>query len=427
MPVHTFEEVLAFLYQQLPMYQRVGPAALKPSLQNTKDFCWELGLPQWQFHSIHVAGTNGKGSVSSMLASILQEAGYKTGLFTSPHLTSFTERIRINGIEISEEEVIEFVHLYRKAIDLIKPSFFELTTGMAFLQFASEDVDIAVVEVGLGGRLDSTNVITPELSVITQIDFDHVGLLGDTLPQIAGEKAGIIKQLTPVVISERHPETEVVFLEKAASLEAPILFAQDTHQLEALQQDLHSQRFRDLETGEEWELSLAGHYQKENLQAVLAAVDQLREDGWNIPAEAVRQGLQKVAANTGLRGRMEVLSESPTVLLDTGHNPAGVKAAVQQILAHPHDQLHIVWGMVNDKDVSAVLELLPAAATYYFVQADLPRAMKAEALAAKAHQLGLKGTAAGSVEIGMIQAKAAASPDDLIWVGGSTFVVAEAI
>lgn len=427
-----YQTILEYLYSRLPMYQRDGKKAFKKDLENTRDLCWELGLPHWKFKSIHVAGTNGKGSVSSMLSSILMEAGYKTGLYTSPHLRSFQERIRVNGQKISQQEIIEFVDLYKSAIEVISPSFFELTVGMAFDHFAEQEVDIAVVEVGLGGRLDSTNVISPEISVITQIGYDHMDMLGNTLEEIAGEKAGIIKQFTPIVIGERHPETEGVFLSKAEELEAAIHFAEDRYELSPLSQGFQQQQFHIQPLDDELEemtleIGLAGHYQQQNLRTVLCAVDVLREDGWEIPEEAVVRGLKKVVQNSGLRGRMEILEESPLILCDTAHNVSGVSTVLQQLSGIPHNQLHIVWGMVSDKNHDEILALLPKEASYYFVRPNVPRGLSALTLQMKADPHDLTGKIFDSVELGLAAAKSNAEEGDLIFVGGSTFVVAEVV
>ncbi|MDX2285298.1 MAG: folylpolyglutamate synthase/dihydrofolate synthase family protein [Bacteroidia bacterium] len=427
-----YRDTLDYLYQQLPMYQRIGPAALKPGLGNIRELCWSLGLPQWRFRSLHIAGTNGKGSVSSMLAAVLHAAGFRTGLYTSPHLADFTERIRIGGAAIQQEAVVAFVDRCRSALERIQPSFFETTVAMAFDYFARSEVDVAVIETGLGGRLDSTNLIRPELSIITNISWDHMDLLGDTLALIAGEKAGIIKRFTPVVIGQRHPETEEVFLRKAAELEAPVRFAEDCFRVERLGGSWRGQQFRveplaDPEPAGTYGLSLAGLYQAENLRTVLAAVAQLREDGWSIPDEALRDGLLHVRAYAGLRGRMEPLGESPLILCDTGHNEAGIAAVLEQLREIPCRQQHLVWGMASDKDHARILRMLPQAARYYFVRPDVPRGLDAGVLRDKAAGAGLHGDAHGSVADGIAAAQAAAGPEDLIFIGGSTFVVAEAL
>jgi dihydrofolate synthase / folylpolyglutamate synthase len=421
-----FQETLQYLYERLPMFQRVGAPAMKKGLDNTLNLCWELGMPQWKFPSIHVAGTNGKGSVSSLLASILTEAGYRTGLYTSPHLVSFTERIRIDGRPISEESVVEWVDCYRLVIEQIKPSFFELTVGMAFEYFAESQIDMGVVEVGLGGRLDSTNVIRPELSVITNIGWDHMDLLGDSLDKIAAEKAGIIKKYTPVVVGRRQAETEQVFAKKAFEQAAPLHFAEDRFAPKALGHEQGYQRFR---VGRKvYDLDLLGDFQAENLATALMAVEQLREDGWHISEEALRRGLRNVRKNSGLRGRMEELQSHPQVICDVAHNRDGLAVVLPQIKALAQGrQLHVVWGMAADKDHDPILSQLPREAQYYWVKPDLPRGLEAETLRQKAAAHGLQGRVSPSVAVGIKAALASASPQDLIYIGGSNFVVAEAL
>lgn len=418
-----FAATLEYLYGLLPMYQRVGKAAMKKDLTNTQELCWALGRPQWQFSSLHVAGTNGKGSVASMLASIAREAGLCVGLYTSPHLLSFTERIRIDGQAVPEAWVVRFVETHRPLIERVQPSFFELTVAMAFAYFAEQGVDLAVIEVGLGGRLDSTNVIRPELCVITQIGYDHMDLLGDTLAQIAGEKAGIIKPYTPVVISRRHPETDPVFKAAARAAEAPLIWATDHYQPEL---GVLTPAGQNWQVGDDtYLLGLGGHYQRDNLAAVLAAVDAMREDGLNISEEAVTRGLARVVANSGLRGRMEWLA--PNILCDIAHNVDGVEAVMAQVRSLPYERLHMVWGMVSDKQHADILRLLPSEATYYWVRPGVPRGLAAAELAAKGEAEGLSGQVCGSVAEGLAAARAAAGPDDLIYIGGSTFVVADAL
>lgn len=427
-----FEQTLDYLYSLLPMYQRQGASAFKKDLTNINELCWQLGLPQWQFPSIHIAGTNGKGSVSAMLNSILMEAGYRTGMYTSPHLLSFTERISLKGKAISEKDVVQFVDKHRGLIESVQPSFFELTVAMAFYHFAKKAVDIAVVEVGLGGRLDSTNVLKPELSIITNIDYDHQQFLGDSLSQIASEKAGVIKRYTPVVIGQSRPTTAPVFLAKAEENEAPVFWAEQAYRLQRLSGTWKTQKVKATEQAEwgderEYELGLIGTYQLENLRTVLTAVDILREDGWDIPEKAVARGLKKVVKNSGLRGRMEVLEESPLVLCDTAHNEAGVKVVMEQLMGLEHRKLHLVWGMVSDKEHSEILSLLPKEAHYYFVKPDIPRGLDALTLQMKAEAHGLQGLIFDRVKDGYAAALEAAQPGDLVFVGGSTFVVAEVL
>jgi len=427
----NYQETLEYLFNSLPMFQRVGASAFKKDLSNTLALCAQLGNPERKFKSINVAGTNGKGSTSHTLAAILQSAGYKTGLYTSPHLKSFTERIRINGQEISEEAVVQFVAENRDFLDELKPSFFEMTVGMAFWFFAQQKVDIAVVEVGLGGRLDSTNVILPELCVITNIGWDHMQFLGETLPEIAGEKAGIIKPGVPVVISHRQAETTPVFLTKAAQINAPLVFAEDKIQIKRL----GSKRIEDrslaayeLKKGTEttdMEYDLLGDYQRMNLPGILESVDQLRNQGWKISEEALKAGLAKVTQLTGLKGRWQILGEKPTVIADTGHNEPGIREILAQLETYTFTKLWMVIGMVQDKDISKILALLPKDALYVFCQADLPRALAANLLAEKAANFGLMGEIIPNVNQALAFARKNAVADDLIFVGGSTFVVAE--
>ncbi len=390
--------------------------------------CSHLGNPERKFKSIHVAGTNGKGSTSHTLAAILQSAGYKTGLYTSPHLKSFTERVRINGQEITEQAVVDFVEANKSFLDELKPSFFEMTVGLAFWYFAKEEVDIAIIEVGMGGRLDSTNVITPELSVITNIGWDHVQFLGDTLPLIAGEKAGIIKPNIPVVISQTQEETTSVFIQKAKENQAPITFADQKIKLEKLassQTGLASYAVSQDGESSILDFGLLGDYQIHNLPGILESVNQLRQMGWTISDEALRYGLQGVSSLTGLKGRWQILGEKPTVIADTGHNEPGIRAILTQLKSYSFDQLWMVIGMVQDKDISKILALLPKDAQYVFCQADLPRAMPAELLGEKAAEYGLKGEVISEVNQALQFARKNTGPNDLIFVGGSTFVVAE--
>ncbi len=424
----TYEETLRYMYDNLPMFQRIGPAALKNDLSNTIALCGALGNPQTKFKSIHVAGTNGKGSTSHMLASILQTAGYKTGLYTSPHLKEFTERIRINGVEIPESFVIDFVNRIRPLIEKVHPSFFEITVAMAFDFFVSSKVDIAVIEVGLGGRLDSTNVIIPELSIITNIGWDHKEILGDTLEKIAFEKAGIIKKDVPVIVSEYQAEVEDVFVERSARLRAPIYFASDNYRVD---QRINKGRVvYDAFRGRDCifkglELPLQGFYQTKNMAGVLLAIDVLRELKWTISDDNVCVGLVQVVSVTGLKGRWQMLGVSPMKVCDTAHNADGIKEVVRQIKAQVYDSLHMVIGVVKDKDISAVLQLLPKEANYYFCQADIPRALDAGVLAEQAAAFGLKGKVIPEVNEAIREAERVVSKNDMIFIGGSTFVVAE--
>ncbi len=425
----NYQETLDYLFNALPMFQRVGAAAYKADLANTIALCTHLGNPQEQFKSIHVAGTNGKGSTSHTLASVFQAAGYKTGLYTSPHLKSFTERIRINGEEINKDDVVEFVATHKDFLDQLQPSFFEMTVGLAFWYFAKEQVDIAIIEVGMGGRLDSTNVISPELCVITNIGFDHTQFLGDTLPLIAGEKAGIIKAGVPVVISHTQKEIQSVFLQKAASMEANLVFADQQWEVTRIQNPDASQLARFQVKGRadtfELEFGLRGDYQRYNLPGILEAVDQLRKQGWKLSKEALHLGLALVSEQTGLKGRWQIIQTQPLTIADTGHNEAGILEVVNQLKRYPYSQLWMVIGMVNDKDISKVLDLLPKDASYVFCQANLPRAMDAQVLASRAKEKGLKGQVIPKVTEAIEFARKNAGADDLIFIGGSTFVVAE--
>jgi len=430
----NYEEVLEYLYEQLPFYQRKGAAAYKGSLDNTLALDQLFGHPHRNFRTIHIAGTNGKGSVSHMMASILQQSGLKTGLYTSPHLKDFRERIRVNGEMIQHTFVIDFVHRFlemNKECHL-EPSFFELTVLMAFDYFAAEKVDVAIIEVGLGGRLDSTNVITPELSVITNISLDHTALLGDTLGRIALEKAGIIKANVPVIIGETHPQTQMIFEGKAAEKNAKIIFADqllkadysmvsvDGKQLFNIKNS-HGIRFENLR------LDLLGNYQSKNICTLLTAISELQKMGWHITEAAIRAGLEDVTGSTGLAGRWQTIGVNPRIICDTAHNEAGLKAVVEQLKQTAYKKLHFVIGMVNDKDIAGVLALLPREAVYYFTKAALPRALSEHQLMQMATYFGLNGAAYEDVASALSEAKMYADKDDLIFVGGSTFVVAEVL
>jgi len=430
--MNRYQEALDYLYTQLPMFQRLGPAAYKHSLENTYRLDEMYGSPHRNFRSLHIAGTNGKGSVSHMLSAILQSAGYRTGLFTSPHLKDFRERIRVNGKMVSEDFVAEWTEDFRQRnrVDDIQPSFFELTATMAFDYFAREKVDIAVIETGLGGRLDSTNIISPEISVITNISYDHTLLLGETLPLIAGEKAGIIKRGTPVVVSQRQPEVEEVFLSKADQQGSLLFFAGDEYTADySLSDSGGNQVFNFRKNGilayPSLILDLPGLYQRLNVPAVLKTVDLLRDMGWQIPEGAVYSGLADVKLLTGLQGRWQVLGSNPRIVCDTGHNEEGIRLVVDQINQTPYKHLHIVFGVVSDKDPDKVLALLPKNASYYFCKADIPRAMDEKALAGKAAEFGLSFETFSSVSEAYEASRRAAVPDDFIFIGGSTFVVAE--
>ncbi|QKG56462.1 bifunctional folylpolyglutamate synthase/dihydrofolate synthase [Hymenobacter sp. BRD128] len=431
----NYPETLAWLYAQLPMYQRVGAAGFKKGLGNTEALAEALGHPEARFKSVHVAGTNGKGSSSHLLAAVLQSAGYKVGLYTSPHLREFTERIRVNGQELAPDYLVQWVASHQNLFATVQPSFFEMCVALAFDYFAAEQVDVAVVEVGLGGRLDSTNIITPLVSLITNISYDHQAMLGDTLPEIAGEKAGIIKPGRPVVVSQTQPEVAAVFEAKARQEGSALLFADARYEVHPAAETTADDYIRGTQVlnvyreGQPYlegvHLGLLGDYQRLNLPGVLAVLDELRAQGFVIPEAAVRQGLREVTRLTGLRGRWSIIGQRPLVVADTGHNEGGLRLVLAQLARVPHRQLHMVIGTVNDKDVTKVLALLPGEATYYFCQADIPRALPADELAALATSQGLTGRAYGPVPAAVAAARAAAGPDDVVFIGGSTFVVAE--
>ena len=430
----NYQQTLDYLFSQLPMFQRIGSAAYKADLDNTIALCKLLGNPENKFRSIHVAGTNGKGSTSHMLASVLQAGGLKVGLYTSPHLKDFRERIKINGEMIPEKNVIDFVADHKTEFEKIQLSFFEMTVGLAFDYFANEKVDIAVIEVGLGGRLDSTNVIMPLVSVITNISFDHVALLGNTLEKIAAEKAGIIKENIPVVIGETVAETKPVFIEKAKRHHAPIVFAEEVYNATNIRHT-HAGKLRLLMDIEQegsirfaaLESELPGLYQQKNIPTVLATLEELNRQGFVLTESIIRDGIKNTIKNTGLLGRWQVLSENPLTIADTGHNEAGIKEVLKQISLTPHQQLHVVLGMVNDKDISTVLKMLPQNASYYFCKAQIPRALAAEELAAKAKEAGLNGEVYPSVAEALAAATQQAKQNDLVFIGGSTFTVAEVV
>ena len=430
----NYPEVLDFLYSQLPMFQRTGPAAYKNNLDNTIRLDEMFNHPHHSFKTIHVAGTNGKGSVSHMLASVLQEAGYKTGLYTSPHLKDFRERIRVNGEMISEEAVVEFTEKYRikNEIEMLEPSFFELTVTMAFDYFRAMQVDVAVIEVGLGGRLDSTNIITPEVSVITNISFDHMSLLGNSLPEIAAEKAGIIKYGIPVVIGETSPETSPIFEQFAKRMIASIEFADRNYHSDYSMQTIDGKQSLNIRKSEllmypDLQLDLLGIYQRHNVPTVLQTIDVLNEKNWNLSEDNIRCGLENCVDNTGLMGRWQIIGHNPLTICDTGHNPAGIKLVVEQIKQTPYRELHMIIGLVNDKDQDEVLSLLPADARYYFTKASIPRATQPEELAEKAAKFRLQGNSYQTVPQALFAAKDNAGKNDLIFIGGSTFVVAEVL
>ncbi|WDF57467.1 bifunctional folylpolyglutamate synthase/dihydrofolate synthase [Mucilaginibacter sp. KACC 22063] len=426
----NYQQTLDYLYNQLPMFTRVGTSAFKKDLTNTLALCKVLDHPQHQFKSVHIGGTNGKGSTSHMLAAVLQTAGYKTGLYTSPHLRDFRERIRINGEMISEQEVIDFVADHSADFEQIEPSFFEMTVALAFDHFAKHKVDIAIIEVGLGGRLDSTNVIRPLLSIITNIGWDHMNLLGDTLPLIASEKAGIIKENTPVIIGEYQDEVANVFTKKAEEQQAPIIFASQLWEITPLTKQNNLLSIQATDTGNQtsdYELDLTGTYQLKNVKNVLAAVEELNSQGFIISEDHIKTALKQVQKLTGLAGRWQTLSTDPLTICDTGHNPEGVQEVLKNIASVKYDHLHFVIGVVNDKDLSKILAMLPKDATYYFSKPDIPRGLDAESLYQQATQAGLNGATYPSVKKALQAAQAAAQSNDLVFVGGSTFVVAEVV
>ncbi|WP_178989875.1 bifunctional folylpolyglutamate synthase/dihydrofolate synthase [Winogradskyella schleiferi] len=404
----NYLDTVNWMFQQLPMYQNKGNSAFKKDLTNTVNLAKHLNHPEGKFKSIHVAGTNGKGSTSHMLASVLQEAGYKIGLYTSPHLKDFRERIRINGNVITKQAVIGFIKQNKTFLETNQLSFFEMTVGMAFDYFAKQKVDVAVIEVGLGGRLDSTNIITPELSIITNIGFDHVQMLGDTLQKIAGEKAGIIKKNIPVVIGETQPETEKVFRNKAQETQSDIYFADEM--------------IKDI-----LESDLKGAYQIHNIKTVLQSVNILRTKGFKISNKALKTGLLNVVKNTGLQGRWQILSNEPKIICDTAHNKEGLSYVLNQIKNETYNQLHIVFGVVNDKDLGSIIPMLPKEAIYYFCKPNVQRGLEAETLRLAFENHQLSGASFYSVSEALSQAKSNAKLNDLIYVGGSTFVVAEVI
>ncbi|WP_294610035.1 folylpolyglutamate synthase/dihydrofolate synthase family protein [uncultured Bacteroides sp.] len=404
-----YQNTLLYLYNSVPMFQQVGSSAYKEGLENTLTLDKHFGHPHRNFHSIHVGGTNGKGSCSHTLAAILQEAGYRVGLYTSPHLVDFRERIRVNGQPIPEDYVVRFVEEERDFFEPLHPSFFELTTAMAFRYFSDEHVDVAVIEVGLGGRLDCTNIIQPDLCIITNISFDHTQFLGDTLEKIAGEKAGIIKSKTPVVIGETTPETKPVFTKKALETGAPIFFAEEneTNDYSGL------------------ECELKGLYQVKNTRTLLTAIPQLQKIGYKLNEQSVRSGFAHVCKLTGLMGRWQKLQDTPTLICDTGHNVGGITYITEQLKEQSYRKLHMIIGMVNDKDIRGVLALLPKDAEYYFTKASVKRALPEKELAQLASEAGLQGDCYPDVPSAVHAAQEKSLPEDFIFVGGSSFIVAD--
>jgi len=419
----TYQATLDYLYAKLPMYNRIGAAAIKNNLDNTLSICSYLGNPEKKFPTIHIAGTNGKGSSSHMLASIFQAAGFKTGLYTSPHLYDFRERIKVNGQMCPETFVTSFTNKVKPIIEEIEPSFFEITVGMAFDYFEQEHCDIAIIETGLGGRLDSTNVIQPILSLITNIGWDHMALLGNTLAAIASEKAGIIKEKTPIVISEIITETQSVFENTATKLNAPIYFAEDFLQFKSFTNHWTTAHFEYDKISVDCDLP--GKYQYKNIRGVLQCIHLLKDMGWLLEDAVVQKGLQQIKASTGLMGRWECIQESPKLFLDVAHNEHGMHALLEQLSTLEYNQLHIITGMVKDKDVDTVLGLLPKEAKFYFSNAHIPRAMPASEVAEKAKKLGIDGDIFDNVNKAIEAANKNAHPNDLIIVMGSIFLVAE--
>ncbi len=428
----TYEETLAYLYERLPMFTRIGAVAYKKDLHNTLALLENIGNPHTGFKSIHVAGTNGKGSTSHMLAAIFQANGYKTGLYTSPHLKDFRERIKVNGEFISESFVVDFTKRTMPAIEVVEPSFFEVTVAMAFSYFYENQVDIAIIETGLGGRLDSTNVIAPELGIITNIGWDHMNLLGDSLGKIAFEKAGIIKPGVPVVIGESLPETKAVFEDKAIAGHSPISFAEELMEISNHSQSMDGLTVTYVKDGNplQYHTDLPGIYQQYNLRTVLTAIEVLKESDWQFSSDRTRYALGHVKELTGLHGRWELIRKNPFVVLDVGHNEDGIKQVIRQITAIAEKQVtdgntRIVIGMVKDKEVEKVLALFPKTYHFYFTNAHLPRALSAVELQQKAAVFGLHGNAYGDVNQAITAAIANSGTNELIVVCGSVFVVGE--
>ena len=401
----TYQETLDWMFSQLPMYQRQGKTAFKKDLTNISAFCGVLKNPQNKFASIHVGGTNGKGSTSHIISSILQEAGYKVGLYTSPHLKNFTERIRINGEEVSRNFVVDFITKNKHFLETQQLSFFEMTVGLAFAYFAEQNVDIAIIEVGLGGRLDSTNIIHPEVAVITNIGYDHMQFLGDTLPEIAAEKAGIIKQNTPIIIGEKQDAVVDVFIKKATQMNAEIYFASDKQY--------------------DYESDLLGSYQEKNMSTAIHAVKVLK--GYVISESHIIHGLKNVVQNTNFKGRWQILQHKPLVICDTAHNKEGLSYVMNQLASLSFNKLHMVLGVVNDKKLDDILTLFPIKATYYFCKPNIPRGLNEVDLQSTAENFHLVGDTYGSVHEAYLKAISDAEIDDVVFVGGSTFVVAEVV
>jgi dihydrofolate synthase/folylpolyglutamate synthase len=426
----NYTETIDYLQAHLPMFHREGKSAYKANLDNIYALSSAFNFPEKRFKSIHVAGTNGKGSVCHILASVLQHAGYKTGLFTSPHLLDFRERIKVNGIMATEGYIVSFVEKHKKLLEDIQPSFFEMTTIMAFDYFAREQVDIAVIETGLGGRLDATNIITPLVSVITNISFDHVDILGNSLEEIAGEKAGIIKPGIPVVIGEKNLQVFNIFKQKASEMQSKIIFADDYFKtISATKLNFNEQQItvENKNISKTYSLDLLGQYQSKNLLTVLASIGEIKNSGISIPDEALTYGLANVSKITGLHGRWQILGRGPLIISDTGHNEAGIQSVFQQLNQYKFNKLHVIFGMVKEKDIHKILSYLPDTAIYYFTKASIPRALDENVLREGASKFGLKGEAYPMVKEAIKFARLNASKHDCIFIGGSTFVVGEAL
>lgn len=421
----NYKETIDFLFSRLPMYQRLGGAAYKNDLSTTKAIDKFLSHPHKNYHHIHVAGTNGKGSVSHMIASVLQEEGYKVGLYTSPHYRDFRERIRINGTIIPEQDVIHFVELYYPDLEYLSPSFFELTFAMATEYFKNQNVDIAVWETGMGGRLDSTNIVCPDIAIITNISFDHTRFLGDTLPDIAREKSGIIKPEIPVVIGEKQEKTKDIFEHVAQKMVSPIIYASDEIHFNEVNITNHGMSIK-------WNESILNlpfpvSYQKKNLKTSLAAIQHLIKLGWDISNKSLCEGIENVVSNTGFQGRFQILDQNPLIIADSAHNPSGLEETMGQLKQFRISKKHVVLGMVNDKDIHKALSLMPKEAQYYFAKADIPRGIEAIELKEIAEKFSLKGNYYSSVKEALQAARNNATINDLIFIGGSTFTVAEVI
>jgi dihydrofolate synthase/folylpolyglutamate synthase len=424
-----YKEVIHYLYDMLPMYQRMGNIAFKKDLTNTKKLCEHLGHPEKSFKSIHVAGTNGKGSSSHMLAAILKQTGYKTGLYTSPHLKHFNERIKVNGIPVGEDFIVDFVNTYRKTIERIKPSFFELTVVMAFDYFSREKVDFAVIEVGLGGRLDSTNVIRPKLALITNISYDHQEMLGETLEEIAFEKGGIIKKQIPVIIGEKDSITSKVFKKIAKKRQAPLIYAKDKYEVLSLKRTVSGQEIEihhlEQDSRSKLNLETPGLTQLKNIPGVLTVIDELNKFGYKVSGESVRWGLEHYQKNTGLKGRWQILNKKPLIIADIAHNKAGIENVMEQLEKLPREKLYCILGFMKEKDLGSIFPYLPVDAYYTFCQAKVPRAMDANWLALNAALYNINGEVVREVNAALSSVKEKAGEEDIIFIGGSTFVVAE--